>query len=204
MIDMKYHENELYKKGYKNIVGLDEAGRGCWAGPLVVAICMFDKNYVNKDINDSKKLTEISRKNLFEVIKRDAIICDWIIYEADFVDRNNPKASSILGMEYLINKYKDKIDYCLIDAEKVDVSVPSLSLIKGDSISQSIAAASIVAKFIKDEEMRKLDLEYPEFNFAKNKGYGTKQHREALNKYGPIKNVHRFSYKPIKMLDNRK
>ncbi len=197
---MKQIENELYKKGYKFIAGLDEVGRGCWAGPLVVAICVFDKSYDNKLIKDSKQLTENEREELFNIIKNDAIIIDWVIYEADFVDKNNPKKTSIIGMEYLINKYKDKIDFCLIDAEKVDVNIESKSIIKGDTKSLSIAGASIIAKVVRDRIMIDLDKKYPNYYFSSHKGYGTKKHHEAIKKFGPIKGIHRFSYKPIKEL----
>ena len=199
---MKKYENDLYSKGYKKIVGLDEVGRGCWAGPLVVAICMFDQHYENKDIKDSKTINERKRKILFEQIKKDALLIDWVIYDPEFVDKNNPKQTSKIGMEFLINKHKDKIDFCLIDAEKVNSSVPNLSIIKGDSQSISIAGASIVAKVIRDRIMIELNQKYPQYHFDLNKGYGTKKHLEALEKYGPIKNVHRFSYKPIKKVDN--
>ena len=104
-------------------------------------------------------------------------------------------------MEQLINKQQKNIDFCLIDAEKIkQTSIPSLSIIKGDNLSQSIAAASIVAKVIRDCEMEKLDHLYPEYKFSKNKGYGTKEHQIALMKNKPIFNVHRFSYKPIKKI----
>ena len=202
---MKKIEKKLHNQGFSNLAGLDEVGRGCWAGPLVVAICMFDKEYENYKIKDSKTINESERKKVYDQILKDALLVDWVIYDSNFVDKHNPKKTSIIGMEYLINIHKDKIDYCLIDAEKVNVSIPSKSIIKGDSLCQSIAAASIVAKVIRDEMMKKIDIEYPEYKFKSNKGYGTKDHREALEKLGPIKNVHRFSYKPIqKILDNLK
>lgn len=195
---MKKYENELFKKGFKKIAGIDEVGRGCWAGPLVVAICMFDSNYVNEKIKDSKQINENVRNSLFNEIIKNAILVDWIIYDPNFVDLYNPKKVSIIGMEYLINKHVSKLDYCLIDAEKITSPIPCMSIIKGDSKSQSIAAASIVAKVIRDNIMKQLDKQYPKYHFGKHKGYGTYQHKLALTHYGPIKNVHRFSYKPIK------
>lgn len=195
---MKEIENQLkIKNGYKNICGLDEVGRGCWAGPLVVAICLFDNKYFDNEINDSKKLKEHQREKLFDKIINNAIFVDWVIYDAEFVDQHNPKITSIIGMEHLINKHKDKIDFCLIDAEKVNADVPSMSIIKGDEKSFAIAAASIVAKVIRDRIMKELDKVYPEYGFASHKGYGTKKHLESLKKHGPIKKIHRFSYKPI-------
>lgn len=198
---MKKYEESLYCQGYKNIAGLDEVGRGCWAGPLVVAICVLPTSYCNSKIKDSKKLSAIQRNNLFDEITKVALLVDWIIFDPSYVDKYNPKKTSIIGMETLIKKHQKNIDFCLIDAEKVkETSTPFLSIIKGDNLSQSIAAASIVAKVIRDREMEKLDHLYPEYKFSKNKGYGTKEHQIALMKNKPIFNVHRFSYKPIKKI----
>ena len=147
MWKMREFEDKLYKEKIYKIAGLDEVGRGCWAGPLVVAICVLKKDYNNKLIKDSKKMSSKNRKLVFEQLNREALLIDWIIYDAEFVDKTNPKKTSIIGMEYLINKHKDKIDYCLIDSEKVEnVLVKTQSIIKGDEKSISIAAASIVAK----------------------------------------------------------
>lgn len=198
---MREFERRLYKKNLFKIAGLDEVGRGCLAGPLVVAICILSKNYDNKLIKDSKKMSSRNRKIVFEQLNKEALLVDWIVYDAEFVDKTNPKQTSIIGMEYLINKHKDKIDYCLIDAEKVEnVLVKTQSIIKGDTKSISIAAASVIAKVVRDDIMEKLDKKYPLYGFSKNKGYGTKHHIEALVKYGPITKIHRFSYKPIKNL----
>ncbi len=200
---MKKYEKSLYLNGYKNIAGLDEVGRGCWAGPLVVAICILPTTYYNSKIKDSKKLSSKQREKLFDEITKVAILVDWIIFEPSYVDENNPKKTSIIGMEFLINKHQKNIDFCLIDAEKINQSsIPFLSIIKGDNLSQTVAAASIVAKVIRDLEMEKLHYLYPEYSFNKNKGYGTKEHQLALEKYKPIFNVHRFSYKPIKKMLN--
>lgn len=198
-MNKKGYENDLYKKGYKYIAGLDEVGRGCWAGPLVVAMVIFDSNYVNNKINDSKTISRDKRHNLYNQITNDALYWDYVVYDAEFVDKNNPKRTSVLGMEYLINNSKHKIDFALIDAEKVCVKIRTKSIIKGDKKSQTIAAASIIAKTIRDQEMDKLDKKYPLFEFKNHQGYGTKKHIEHLNKFGPIKGVHRFSYKPIKL-----
>lgn len=201
---MKKIENELFKKGFNFIAGVDEVGRGCWAGPLVVAICCFQKEYENPKIKDSKKLNHKQRLEIFKEIKNEALFFDYVIYDANFVDQNNPKKTSIIGMEFLINKHKDKFDFALSDAEKLNLnSIPYQAIIKGDEKSQAIAAASIIAKIIRDQIMFEIDLKYPQFDFKSNKGYGTIKHRNALDKYGPIKNIHRFSYKPIKMLKNK-
>lgn len=199
---MKTYENDLYKHGYLNVAGLDEAGRGCWAGPLVIAVCVFEPNYINKEINDSKKLSVKKRQEVFQQIIRDAKLVDWIIYDANFIDLHNPKQASIIGMKFLIDKHKNKLDYCLIDYEKINVAIPTISITKGDSKSQSIAAASIVAKTIRDQIMCEIDLQYPNYFFKSHKGYGTKKHYDAIVKNLPIKNIHRFSYKPIKNIIN--
>lgn len=199
---MKEYEENLYQQNYFNIAGLDEAGRGCWAGPLVVAICIFDPTYINHEINDSKKINEQKREKLFHQIIKDAKLVDWIVYDANFVDHHNPKQSSILGMQYLIDKHQNVIDYCLIDFEKISSSIPTKSITKGDAKSQTIAAASIVAKYIRDQIMKEIHLKYPQYSFDVHKGYGTKKHYDALIKYHPIQNIHRFSYKPIKKILN--
>lgn len=197
---MKKYENELYNQGFKNIAGLDEVGRGCWAGPLVVSICLFEPNYINPKINDSKKIKEKDRKYIFDEIIKDAQLVDWVVFDAEYVDKYNPKQTSINGMEYLIEKHNQKIDYCLIDAERIKSLTPFKSIIKGDQVSQSIAAASIVAKVIRDEIMKNLDKKYNNYSFSQHKGYGTKKHLEELETFGPIKGIHRFSYKPIKRI----
>lgn len=199
----KEYENKLYKNGFKYIAGLDEVGRGCLAGPLVVALVIFDHHYVNNEINDSKKISKTKRHYLFKEIINNAIYWDYIIYDADFVDKYNPKRTSILGMEYLVNNSKHKIDFVLVDAEKIDVNIESISIIKGDQKSQTIAAASIIAKTIRDLEIDKINKHFPLFEFNKHQGYGTKKHIEILKKKGPIKGIHRFSYKPIKRLLNK-
>lgn len=197
---MKTFEKELIKSGFQNIAGLDEAGRGPLAGPIVVAICVFANEYVNAEINDSKKLSATKREQLFEVIIRDAKYYDFQILDAEFVDKHNPKKSSIIGMENLIEKALSKgvIDFALIDAEKVNTTLKTKSIIKGDQLSQTIAAASIIAKQIRDKIMVDLSKEYPTYGFDKHKGYGTKMHLQAIKDYGPIVGIHRFSYKPIK------
>lgn len=191
-------ESNFYKKGFKKIAGIDEAGRGCWAGPLVVALCVLPKNYLNPNIKDSKKINKLKREKVFQEVIQNALYYDFIIYDAEFVDKNNPKKTSILGMKTLITRAQDNIDVALIDAEKVNANIETLSIVKGDQISQSIAAASIIAKTIRDQEMKLISKKYPEFQFENHQGYGTKQHLENLRKFGPIKGVHRFSYKPIK------
>ena len=191
-------EKQLHQKGYQKIAGLDEAGRGCWAGPLVVAICVLPKDYFNPAIKDSKLLKPKVRHQLFEEILAIATYYNYVVYEAPLVDQLNPKQASLQGMTKLIAQATSQIDYVLSDFEKPQTQLPCMALVKGDQRSQSIAAAAIIAKTIRDQLIEQIALIYPEYGFAKHQGYGTKMHQMALTKYGPIKGIHRFSYKPIK------
>ncbi len=192
------YEKKLFKKNYKLIAGIDEVGRGSLAGPIVVAICILPPNYNNDKINDSKKLSKKQREIMEIIIKKDCIDFSIELIKPQIIDEINPKKATILAMEKSINQIKIKPDYILIDAEKINSNIPNESIIKGDSKSISIAAASILAKVYRDKYMDNLSKKYPEYDFENNKGYGTKKHLESLKKYGPIKKVHRFSYQPIK------
>ena len=191
------YEQRCYEQNKIKIAGLDEAGRGCWAGPLVVAACVLPKNYRNDKIRDSKKISSQERETLFNEIKKHAIAYEVVFIDPTEVDKFNPKQASILGMEYAVDALKIKPDHLLIDAEKITSRIPQTSIIGGDDKSISIAAASILAKVSRDHYMSNIHQVYPLYNFKKHKGYGTKEHLCALKKYGPIKNFHRFSYKPI-------
>lgn len=198
MDNIRKYETELCSLGYSKIGGLDEAGRGCWAGPLVVALCVLPNDFNNPIIKDSKKLSEKQRNEAYKLIVKNALYYDVLEISSKEVDCLNPKQASIFGMEYLIKKAKDKIDFALIDAEQIECNIPNMSIIKGDQKSINIAAASILAKVTRDRIMYKLEKKFSNFQFGKHKGYGTKLHLEELKLYGPINNIHRFSYKPIK------
>jgi ribonuclease HII len=192
-----FYENQCYTQNKTKIAGLDEVGRGCWAGPLVVAACILPAHYKNDKIRDSKKICPNEREKLFNEIKNKAIAYEIVFIDSLEVDKYNPKQASILGMEYAIKHLKIKPDHLLIDAEKINSRIPQTSIIHGDDCSISIAAASILAKVSRDRYMVNIHQVYPQYNFKNHKGYGTKEHLLALKKYGPIKNFHRFSYKPI-------
>jgi len=199
------YEFQAYKQGYSLVGGVDEVGRGCWAGPLCVAICVLKPGYDNKEINDSKKLDEKTRERLFNVIIENSIYYKIEFLSSQDIDKeHNIKKSTIRLMEKLIEQaYKDiDLKYVLIDAEKVKVNnnIKTLSIIKGDAKSLSIAAASILAKVSRDRILIDMAKKYPQYKFDKNKGYGTKDHIDALNKYGIIKGFHRESYKPIEKI----
>ena len=201
--NLLYYERKYWVNN-KYIVGLDEVGRGAWAGPIVVAGCILPRNYKNNEINDSKKLSRKKREKLFDQIKKDAIATLIYFIDAPDVDKFNPKNASILGMEYICNNILPKPSMAFVDAEQLKkTKVKTLSIVHGDSKSISIAAASILAKVTRDRYMEQMDNKYPGYYFTRHKGYGTMVHLNQLYKYGPIKNFHRFSYRSIKEVMNK-
>lgn len=195
---MNKYELNAHKNGYQLVIGVDEVGRGCIAGPLVCAGVIFPIGYVNHEIKDSKLLTSKQREKLYSQIINDCIDYQIEIISPNDVDKLNPKQASRLGMKKCIENIHTKSDYVLIDFEKLDIDIPSVSITKGDQKSVSIAAASILAKVYRDKILDELHLQYPQYDFLHNKGYLTKKHMQALNELGPIIDVHRYSYKPIK------
>ena len=192
-------EKQFYSEKVINISGSDEAGRGPLAGPLVAASVIFPKDYYHPLIRDSKKLTEKQREQLFVVIKKEAISFSIIIYDAAKIDKLNVHLANRLILEESINTLAVKPDLALIDAMNLtDLSIPSIPIIRGDDKALCIAAASILAKVTRDRIMVDLDKIYPGYGFSEHKGYYCKEHLDAINEFGPIKGVHRFSYKPIK------
>ena len=192
------YQEQFYSDKVNLIVGVDEAGRGPLAGPVVAAAVIFPRTYINIDINDSKQLTEKKREALFDVIKENAIAYGVGIVSAEMIDEINIYEATKVAMKQAINNLKHNYDLILTDAMKLDgFDVEVIDIIKGDAKALPIAAASIIAKVTRDHMMNELDAKYPEYGFKKHKGYGTKQHMEALKKYGPIKGIHRFSYKPV-------
>lgn len=192
------YQNQFYSKKIKLIVGVDEAGRGPLAGPVVAAACILPADYKNDSINDSKQLTEKKREELFDIIKKDAIAYGIGIIDAETIDKVNIYEATKLAMKQAINNLNHKYDLILTDAMPLkgfDVEV--VPIIKGDAKCLNIAAASIIAKVTRDHMLDELDKKYPEYGFKDHKGYGTAKHMEALKKYGPIKGVHRYSYKPV-------
>lgn len=191
-------QDQFYSNKVKVIVGVDEAGRGPLAGPVVAAACILSRTCINKEINDSKQLTEKKREELFEVIKKDAVAYGVGIVSAEEIDTLNIYEATKKAMKEAINNLKVKFDLILTDAMPLkgfDVEV--VPIIKGDAKAMPIAAASIIAKVTRDHMMEELGKKYPKYGFEVHKGYGTAKHMEALKKYGPIKGIHRFSYKPV-------
>ncbi|WP_408645601.1 ribonuclease HII [Tepidibacter thalassicus] len=191
---LKIYEREGYNSGYKYIGGVDEAGRGPLAGPVVAAVVVLNEDTVIKGINDSKKLSEKKREELFEIIKKEAIDYGIGIVGNEEIDKFNILNATYMAMKKALNNLKNKPDYLLVDAEIIpNVGIPQNSIIQGDAKSISIAAASILAKVTRDKIMCEYDEIYPEYRFSKHKGYGTKEHYEAIEKYG-ITSIHRKSF----------
>ena len=194
---MYQYEEELYENGINFIAGVDEVGRGPLNGPVVSACVVLPKGYHKDGIIDSKKLSEKKRNELFDIIKRDALGIGVGIVYADEIDELNIYEATKKSMKLAINNCNSKIEHVLIDAMKLDLDIPSTSIIKGDAKSISIAAASIIAKVTRDKMMYELDKKYPMYEYKNHKGYPTKKHIEAINKYGLIEG-YRKTYGPVK------
>jgi len=194
-------ENNLIKQGYKSIIGIDEVGRGCFAGPFVIGAFVFTpKSKIHTGVNDSKKLSKIKRKNLYRFLSKENHGLG--IISSDEVDSLGLTKAFIKGIEFALDKIDTKDSLLLIDGNnKLNLKQNYLSVIKGDSKIYSIASASILAKVYRDSLMLEYSKQYPNFGFEKNVGYGTKFHIQALEKYG-ICPIHRKSYKPIKNIMN--
>ena len=200
MNNMLEYENELYEEGITLIAGVDEVGRGPLVGPVVAAAVILPKGYYNEYIKDSKKLSEKKRNELFDIIMRDAISVSIGIKDNKVIDKENIYQATKLAMYDAINNLKVTPEYILIDAMKLeDLSIPSKSIIKGDAKSESIAAASIIAKVTRDNMMYELDKKFPEYGFKNHKGYPTKAHLDAIKKYGILDN-YRFTFGPVRDL----
>ncbi len=190
-------EREYYSSSVTLIAGVDEAGRGPLAGPVVAAAVVFPPTYQNEEINDSKKLSEKKREKLFEEIKENAIAYGIASVSAKEIDRLNIYEATKIAMKEAVRQLKGQYDLVITDAMKLDLNKPVIALVKGDAKCLNVAAASILAKVTRDRYLKELDEAYPQYGFAKHKGYGTKEHLEALNKYGPIEGIHRKSFKPV-------
>lgn len=192
-------EQELWNKGYEYLACIDEVGRGCLAGSVVTCAVIMPKDVLIEGVNDSKKLTHKKREQLFDVIMEKAVAVGIGEMSCEKVDEINIKNATKLAMLQAVENLRDKEgnkvvpDYLLIDAEKLDTYIPQLNIVKGDAKCHGIAAASIVAKVTRDRQMDEADKTYPEYNLAKNKGYGTKEHIDALLEYGPTE-IHRKTF----------
>ncbi len=193
-------EKEYLKKGYKYICGIDEAGRGPLCGPVFAAACILPLDLEIEGLNDSKKLTEKKREKLFEIIQEKALAYCIASASVEEIDETNILEADLLAMRRAIDGLSQKADFALIDGNiNRDFQIDSAAVIKGDAISMSIAAASVLAKVARDRICIDLDREYPQYGIAKHKGYGTKAHMDALRQYGPSP-IHRKKF--IRFLDN--
>lgn len=197
---MKEIENQLYQNGYLNIAGVDEAGRGPLAGPVCAAAVILPQDAVIEGINDSKKLSEKKRDILFDEICKAAIAYSIEFVSPEVIDDINIKQATALAMHNAVANLKIPADFVIIDGnDNIPYDIPYKYVIKGDAKSQTIAAASILAKVSRDRLMVQLDSEYPHYGFAKHKGYGTKAHMEAIQTYG-VSKIHRKSFMTAKVL----
>lgn len=191
------YERRYVAGGCKLVAGVDEAGRGPLAGPVVVAAVILPLELYIPKINDSKKLSASTREKLYKTIMEQAVAVRSAIIDQRTIDELNIYRATVLGMHTVIEALRPQPEHVLIDAVEISAAMPTHSLIRGDALSASIAAASIVAKVERDRLMVEYDSQYPQYGFARHKGYGTKEHLAAVAKYGPCP-LHRRSFEPIK------
>ena len=196
MEDLYKYERELYDKGLTLIGGVDEVGRGPLIGSVVSACVVLPSDFVLEGLTDSKKLTEKKRMVFYDIIKEKAIAIGIGVVDEKKIDEVNIYEATKIAMKEAILDTNIKLDHVLIDAMPLDIDVPTTSIIKGDAKSISIAAASVIAKVTRDKMMYDLDKEFPMYDLKNNKGYGTKKHIEAIEKYG-ITKYHRITFKPV-------
>jgi len=195
-------ERELKKSGYKIIAGIDEAGRGPLAGPIVAAAVILPARISLIDLADSKVLNQKKRQKLFQQIKKQAISIGVASLDHLMIDKINIGKADLLAMKQAVQALKSQPDFLLVDGEhfRVNLGLPQSGINHGDRYCASIAAASIIAKVTRDKIMDQLHEEYPEYGFADHKGYATPQHIKAIEKFGPCR-VHRRSFFPLSELD---
>ncbi len=183
-----------YSKGKMLVGGVDEVGRGPFAGPVVAACVILKDDFHHLDIDDSKKIKEEKRNELFDYIIENSISIGVGMASPNEIDELNILEATKLAMKRAITAMKQKPDMLLLDAVELNINIQQKSFIKGDEKSLSIGAASIIAKVTRDRLMYKLDKDYPEYDFSNNKGYGTSKHIDGIKKYGIIENVHRKTF----------
>ena len=192
---MNVFESKAREDGYRAVAGVDEAGRGPLAGPVVAAAVILPPGYEHPGINDSKKLSSRQRERLYAIIQHDAVSIGVGLSEAPLIDRVNILQATLLAMKEAVLELFPPPDFLLIDGlNRIDLATPQEAIIRGDSQSVSIAAASIIAKVSRDRLMEMYHRQFPQYNFLRNKGYGTKEHRAAIVKFGRCK-IHRRSFR---------
>jgi len=187
-------EIDVYGQGFTHIAGIDEAGRGCLAGPVVASAVIFQAGYIIDGVNDSKKLSHVRRNYLFDLIRANAISIGVGIVDNIEIDKINIYNATINAMKMAVEDLVIHPDYLLIDAVPVKtLPIPQLSIIKGDALSFTIASASIIAKVTRDRLMCRHHISFPDYNFSAHKGYGTREHISRLRQFGPC-TLHRKSF----------
>ena len=194
--DNYYFERKLREEGIKFIAGVDEVGRGPLVGPVVAACVVLPKNFNLEGLTDSKKLSEKRRKYFYDEIMRQALGVGVGIISEKVIDEVNIYEATKMAMKEAINNCSCKVEHVLIDAMRLDIDIPTTSIIKGDLKSITISAASVIAKVTRDRMLDELDLKYPMYDFKNNKGYPTKKHLDAIKEYGVI-DEHRKSFGPV-------
>lgn len=199
---MYEYEQELYEKGIELIGGIDEVGRGPLIGPVVTACVILPKNYILEGLTDSKKLSEKKREKFYDILMKDAISIGIGIVDEKEIDKVNIYQATKEAMAQAVDNMKIKPEHILVDAMPLELEIPTTSIIKGDAKSITIAAASVIAKVTRDRMLDELDKIYPMYDLKHNKGYPTKKHLEAIEKYG-ITKYHRLSYGPVAKYKNK-
>jgi ribonuclease HII len=195
--DPLFFERDAYRSGYACVAGLDEAGRGPLAGPVVAAAVVLPRDLLIPGLTDSKQVPEAERERLFGVIRSQAVCSGIGIADERTIDEVNILQATIIAMERALASLAPRPDYLLLDALTLPrLALPQKPLIKGDCRSHSIAAASILAKVTRDRMMLELHDRYPQYNFRKHKGYGTREHLDAIREHGPCE-AHRRSFQPV-------
>lgn len=192
---VNHFELQAARQGFKSIAGLDEVGRGPLAGPVVAAAVILPPAYHNGEINDSKKLSPAKRTRLYHIILQDVLAVGLGLVEPEVIDQINILQATLMAMGKAVASLQQKPDHLLIDGiHRLALPISQEAIIKGDSKSISIAAASIIAKVTRDMIMDEYHQQYPQYNFQKNKGYGTKEHEEAIRTHGQCA-IHRRSFR---------
>ena len=202
-MDTYIYERELREKGIKLIAGVDEVGRGPLVGPVVTACVILHEKFDLEGLTDSKKLSEKKREILYKEIEEQALGIGIGLVDNEEIDNINILNATKKAMKMAINNCNVRPEHVLIDAVKLDIDIPTTSIIKGDLKSITISAASVIAKVTRDHMLYELDKKYPMYDFKHNKGYPTKKHIEAIMEYGIIKE-HRKSFSPVKEYVNNK
>ena len=202
-IDNYKYEHELWNEGIDLVAGVDEVGRGPLVGPVVTACVILTEKFDLEGLTDSKKLSEKKREILYKEIEEQALGIGIGIVDNEEIDNINILNATKKAMKMAINNCNIRPEHVLIDAVKLDIDIPTTSIIKGDLKSITISAASVIAKVTRDHMLYELDKKYPMYDFKHNKGYPTKKHIEAIMEYGIIKE-HRKSFSPVKEYVNNK